>query len=372
MSGTYHNKHRPERGIRLTKRLIGQILLDARFITRQDLDAALETQWRTNEPLGEILLKKGVLKPQELNAVLAVQSDLATLKDALLAAAGEPQPLGELLLSAGRIRSKDLEDALSEQAKTSERIGQIFLKKGLITASELDAVLEFQRCQRLSPGETGSRCRLGEILVASGRITKDQLQDALAKHKDSGKKIGEVLVEAGYVEPHHVDHALGIQKRLVAAALAAAIALSGGVDAAPAFSADASVGLQAGAKVLVSAVVRPHVSLKVMQQPHELIITNADTLRGYVYVPSAAIIEVKNNSRSGYLLVFTGLSGPFKEVFVDGLSHAAHITSDGGWVLQPDAGRAPVAMQLGYRFILSKGAMPGTYSWPLTVSASPL
>ena len=367
---TGHDSHGHK--IRLTKRLIGQILLDAGFITRQDLDAALETQWRTNEPLGEILLKKGVLKPQELNAVLAIQRDLATLKDALSAAAGNPQPLGELLLSAGRISSKDLEDALSDQAKISERLGQIFLKKGIITADELDAVLEFQRCQRQAPGETGSRCRLGEILVAAGRITRDQLQDALVIHKDSGKKIGVVLVEAGYVEPHHVEHALGIQKRLVAAALAAALALSGSVYAPPALAVEASGSLHGSAKVFVSAVVRPHVSLKVMRQPHELVITHADTLRGYVYAPSAAMIEVKNNSRGGYLLAFVGLSEPFKEVFVDGLSQVAHITSDGGWVLQPDAGRAPVTVQLGYRFILSKDAMPGTYSWPLAVSVSPL
>lgn len=370
MSATGRKRHNPD--VRLTKRLLGQILIDAGFITSQDLEAALETQWRTNEPLGGILVKKGLLRQQELDAVLAVQRDLATLKDAFSAAAGDPQPIGELLLSAGRIRSNDIEDALSEQAKTSERIGQIFLKRGLVTASELDAVLEFQRCQRMPPGEAVSSCRLGEILVASGRITKDQLQDALAKHKDSGKKIGEVLVEAGYVEPHHVDHALGMQKRLVAAALSAAIALSGGGYVPAALAADASGGLQGSAKVMVSAVVRAHVSMKVVQQQHELVITHADTLKGYVYAPSASMIEVKNNSRSGYLLAFAGLSDPFKEVFVDGLSHAAHITSDGGWILQPDAGRAPVTMQLGYRFILSKDATPGTYSWPLTVSASPL
>ncbi len=371
MSAAGRNKHKPDH--RLTKRLLGQILLDAGFVRRVDLEAALESQRTTNEPLGGILVKNGVLRLQELNAVLAIQRDLATLKDALLAVAGDPLPLGELLLLAGRIRSKDIEDALSEQAKTSERLGQIFLKKGLITAAELDVVLEFQRCQRLPPGETASRCRLGEILVASGRITKDQLQDALAAHKDSGKKIGEVLVEAGYVEPHHVEHALGIQKMLVAATLAAAIALStNGVTPAAALAADASGGLQGSAKVLVSAVIRTHVNLKVIEQPHELVVTHADTLKGYVNAPSASLIEVKNNSRSGYLLAFAGLSGPFKEVFVEGLGNAAHITSDGGWVLQPDAGRAPVAIQLGYRFILSKDAQPGTYAWPLTVSASPL
>jgi len=40
---------------------------------------------------------------------------------------------------------------------------------------------------------------IGEVLVAAGAITRDELQEALDEQRQSGKRLGEVLIEAGRI-----------------------------------------------------------------------------------------------------------------------------------------------------------------------------
>lgn len=40
---------------------------------------------------------------------------------------------------------------------------------------------------------------IGEVLVAAGAITRDELQEALQEQRRSGKRLGEVLIEAGRI-----------------------------------------------------------------------------------------------------------------------------------------------------------------------------
>src|SRR5258708_39646424 len=47
--------------------------------------------------------------------------------------------------------------------------------------------------------------RLGEILVAQGHISSDQLATALASQQTSGRRLGEELSKAGYVTSHVVS-----------------------------------------------------------------------------------------------------------------------------------------------------------------------
>lgn len=48
------------------------------------------------------------------------------------------------------------------------------------------------------PGK--KKLRIGDMLVAAGEITEQQLQDALAEQKASGLKLGRVLIDLGFVE----------------------------------------------------------------------------------------------------------------------------------------------------------------------------
>ncbi len=55
------------------------------------------------------------------------------------------------------------------------------------------------------------KMRLGDVLINSGMITEDQLQEALAAQKGSGKKLGEVLVERNVVNEEDIAKALSSQ-----------------------------------------------------------------------------------------------------------------------------------------------------------------
>ncbi|MCX7920257.1 MAG: type IV-A pilus assembly ATPase PilB [bacterium] len=55
------------------------------------------------------------------------------------------------------------------------------------------------------------RQRLGEMLVAEGVITEEQLQQALAQQKKMGKRLGDVLISLGFASEETIAAALGRQ-----------------------------------------------------------------------------------------------------------------------------------------------------------------
>jgi type IV pilus assembly protein PilB len=60
-------------------------------------------------------------------------------------------------------------------------------------------------------GTREGRRALGEILVDSGTVTEDQIQEALQIQKERGEPMGKVLVELGYVTENQILMALGEQ-----------------------------------------------------------------------------------------------------------------------------------------------------------------
>jgi len=68
------------------------------------------------------------------------------------------------------------------------------------------------------------RPRLGDILVANGQITREQLAAALEGQRHSGRRLGDELVAAGYVTRAVVSRALRIQRRVTFAAMCSTVA----------------------------------------------------------------------------------------------------------------------------------------------------
>jgi hypothetical protein len=146
------------------------------------------------------------------------------------------QRLGDLLRKSKRLSRRDLRVAVDEQKRTNEKLGTVLVRLGLIDALELDAVLTLQN--DFNQGDAlAVRLLLGEILIASKKLTRKQLSDALAQQKLTKKQIGQVLVDAGMVSPFDIRTALKIQSKMVAAsmlALMSAMALTGcGTPQAP-------------------------------------------------------------------------------------------------------------------------------------------
>jgi hypothetical protein len=243
------------------KRPIGQVLLDGGFVSATDIDFALQEQKRTRELLGQVLVRMKVLEPSDISAVISVQALLDEAKNVVKTAAGVHLMLGEMLVGAGHITEKQLQQALAEQKQTGEKLGETLIRLGLLTSRQLECLLDFQFNQSAAAPFT-SPLRLGELLISTGVISREQLKDALLKQSGSGKKLGEVLVEAGYAKPTHIKRGVRLQQMLVTAALVALLAAcggGGGSDTASTDSASTSTTTQTsttqtGANVTVSAI----------------------------------------------------------------------------------------------------------------------
>ncbi|NTV50801.1 MAG: hypothetical protein HGA20_14320, partial [Geobacteraceae bacterium] len=211
----------------LAKRRIGRLLLDGSFLSQQDLDSALEEKKRTKKLLGQVLIRMGVLKGEEIRVPLLVQEHLGSIEDAVKIAAGERQLLGELLVHSGHITNKQLDYAISEQLKSGEKLGGVFIRLGMLNERQLNGLIDFQVNQEI---EHDSPLRLGELLVATGHITRMQLEDALHRQDFSKKKLGEILLEAGYIAPSRIKYGIRLQKMLMKAVLASILALGMGTE----------------------------------------------------------------------------------------------------------------------------------------------
>ena len=231
-----------------------------------------------------------------------------------------------------------------------------------MTASELDAILALQ----LAPAGSQNTLRLGSILLALGMVSHAQLDEAVKLQRVSGRLPGDILKQAGHVKGADLERGLPLQRRLQRSALAALLSFAAISTTSMAYAAPRTDTLA------VSAVVLPHVKLNIIAQNSLLRVTHADISRGYVDVPQGSHIDVKTNSRDGYVLAFNNLPEQFKAVQISGLEGAVEIGADGGSVVQRQQGLQAAPLQLGYRFIFASAMRPGAYSWPVTLSARAL
>ena len=205
--------------------MMGEILISQQWITPSQLGEALSEQRRTNERLGAVLVRLGFLTEMELNFILSEQKG-NTLTGG---ADNVTQRLGDLLRKAKRLSPRELAVAVGEQKRTNEKLGEVLVRLGLIDELELDAVLMLQ--DDFNQGDAlAVRLLLGEILIASKKLSRKQLADALSQQKLTKKQIGQVLVDAGLVSKFDIRNALKIQTKMVAASMLAmmsAMALTG-------------------------------------------------------------------------------------------------------------------------------------------------
>jgi hypothetical protein len=283
-----------------------------------------------------------------------------------MAAAGLRPLLGELLLTAYCITQDQLDAALDEQKKTGEKLGEILVRLGFLDQRQINVTLSFQ--SRQGEKNIPSCLMLGELLISAGYITHEQLEDGLKRQHESGsgKKIGEVLVEAGYAKQRHIDHGLRIQKKLVAAALIAALSLAPISEAVSAQTSTQAMSTQ----IQVTARVLARASVHVLRQPAEIVVTDADIKKGYLDVNVGSLLEIRNNSRAGVNMTFETHGLSFKEALVSGFGRDVALGPNGGIITHKIIGTSVVA--LNYRFIFDESSQAGTYSWPLSVSVEPI
>lgn len=150
-----------------------------------------------------------------------------------------------------------------------------------------------------------------------------------------------------------------------AARLGVAVALALGLLASP---------LQAVAqvKLTVSATVLKRASLRVLSQPTAVRVTAADIARGYVDVPGAAKIAVRNNSPAGFQFEFSSNGEFVRGLRVRGLGGDVEMGPEGGFVRHTAGAALDTVLDLGFRFDLTADARAGVYAWPLQMAVTAL
>lgn len=327
----------------------------------------LAAQKILNKQLGEILVDLGVLDRQQQQVVLQLQDELSDPDRALALAAGIRLKLGEMLVDVGLANQAQLESALAEQARTGQRLGEIAVREGWLQPGQLERALRFQQAQAERGRVTAKLC-LGELLVATGDISREQLDEALARQRGSGKLLGSELVDAGVLKPSRLASGLRLQRSLVALAMSVTLAI-GAVAYVPSAQAAGS-----SAQVGVGATVLRHVSLRVLQLPDSIQITAADIQRGYVDVSVTSRLEIRSNSPAGFMLSIESQAEFARGTEIRGLGGTTAFGRFGGVLMVKGAavgGMHTTPVELSFRVLLSDGARPGQHAWPLQISVLP-
>ena len=110
-------------------RKFGELLIEERAITREQLEEALRVQsaLRHHLPLGQILLNRGRLNRAQLTTLLKRHRKSARL--------------GELLVRSGQITTDQLQTALEQQHQTGRPLGAILMALGFVSEETMRGAL---------------------------------------------------------------------------------------------------------------------------------------------------------------------------------------------------------------------------------------
>lgn len=112
--------------------------------------------------------------------------------------------IGDALLKKGLITSDQLQEAVDYQTKSGGRLGDIIM--------ELDGV--DREAIQLFTKQVPSKGRLGEMLVNTGQITQQQLDQALAFQQKSGGVLGDILLSFRFIEPEQLYRTIANQNNM--------------------------------------------------------------------------------------------------------------------------------------------------------------
>ncbi|WP_294115735.1 GspE/PulE family protein [uncultured Fibrobacter sp.] len=112
--------------------------------------------------------------------------------------------LGQLLLRQGVLDEDQLAHAMAEHKRTGLMLSKILLRLGMVSNETLTNILGSQM-------QSSTKMRIGEMLLAQGYITQEQLDKALETQKTSGKRLGRTLVDLGYMPEERLVEILSRQ-----------------------------------------------------------------------------------------------------------------------------------------------------------------
>ncbi len=204
------------------RRKLGDLLLEKRLVTIQQLDEALKRQKEQNHPLGSILMKEGIVKEDDLVQVLGLQmrleqrtinpyetpTEILSLLPQRLAVRFSIYP--QELRADGRLMvAARLPLTQAQLTELQEALGR---PVDICLAAQSDIAFAIRRgYERLSPDSTGiggQRPKICEILVHEGALDANQVNSALLAQRNRFSRIGDILVKQGVITPTALEEAI--------------------------------------------------------------------------------------------------------------------------------------------------------------------
>ncbi len=221
-----------------SRRPIGEILLNRGFINESQLEHVLREQKHKRRQIGEAFIERGLINESQLKQALYKQKT-------------NGKPIGELLLCMGLIKESDLDSYFREtygvgfHMVTPEEIDLGFLQQfprafcaihralpisaknghikiavsnmargamaemlehrfgkpvDLFLAPDDNVSVAMKVCFDNINGAIARHHLLGNRLLEAGHINEKALQDALDIQKNNGQRLGEILVDGGFVK----------------------------------------------------------------------------------------------------------------------------------------------------------------------------
>ncbi|PIQ24213.1 hypothetical protein COW36_10355 [bacterium (Candidatus Blackallbacteria) CG17_big_fil_post_rev_8_21_14_2_50_48_46] len=219
--------NRLDRSRRLHKHL-GEILLENQAISRWQLAKALHEQGVREAKIGQVLVNLGYTSRGKVEQALSDQAI-----GAIAQRSARRVSMGELLLKTDRLTPEQLHLALEEQRETHDYLGNVLVRQKVLTEDELEDVLTTQLWMQYASGGSGHqgqaapqpvRKKLGEILVDTHQLSREQLETAVEEQHRSGlRRLGDILVEKGLLPFQELMRALRLQKRLANLAMSSVL-----------------------------------------------------------------------------------------------------------------------------------------------------
>ena len=124
----------------------------------------------------------------------------------------QKRQVGRFLSDAGAVSEIKIGEALDIQQKLrSRRVGEIIAETANLKQETIENTLQ----ESLTKVNIPRNARVGEILVAAGLVTREQVDFALATQTEGkGKKIGTLLIELGFITEEQLLQALASKFRL--------------------------------------------------------------------------------------------------------------------------------------------------------------
>ena len=198
-----------------TSQRLGALAVGKGLLSEEELQDAVAEQQRTGGLLGRILVKRGHVDADQLSQLLTEQFGLpfvARIEDAPFdeRLASQLLRLDAVQFSAVPLRfdGERVVVAVSDPRRLSDV--EAIIQRPVDFVGTTEAQVQ-RRIERMYASDKG---RLGETLLMSKKLKREQLRKALEEQAKLGKvkPLGEVLVDLGYVSQLDVDEALNKQR----------------------------------------------------------------------------------------------------------------------------------------------------------------